>query len=82
MKDYDIYIHVSIPCHKCEHILHRILGATTTATSMGDDDEWDYNCYITNMKPQPRLLKAFQLNEGYKEGTQDERERERDYQGH
>jgi len=30
------------------------------------------------MKPQPRLLKAFQLNEGNKEGTQDERERERE----
>lgn len=55
--------------------MHRILGATTRTTSKGDDDEWDYNCYITNMKPQPRLLKTFQLNEGNKEGTQDERER-------
>jgi hypothetical protein len=27
------------------------------------------------MKPQPRLLKTFQLNEGNKEGTQDERGR-------
>jgi hypothetical protein len=70
-----IHFHLSSPYHKCEHILHGILEAKTT-TSKGDEVEWDYNCYITNMKPQPRLLKTFQLNEGIKKGTQDERERE------